>query len=74
MRELPAAPDFQNCPGIPTNWGDLLANAHVARVGGVILALAHPEKPAGLRFLVASRQGSERFDEPRPRQRNEILQ
>jgi hypothetical protein len=44
-------------------------------VGGVILALAHPEKPAGLRFLVASRQGSERFDEPqRPRQRNEILQ
>jgi len=44
-------------------------------VGGVILALAYPEKAAGLRFFVALRQGSERFDEPqRLRQRNEILQ
>lgn len=40
-----------------------------------MLALAHPEKPAGLRFFVALRQGSGRFDEPqRLRLRNEILQ
>lgn len=40
-----------------------------------MLALAHPEKPAGLKLFVALRQGSERFDEPqRLHQRNEILQ